>query len=108
MTNELPTPDHSPLPFPKPIEMNQTAAAIASSRHVNMTFDLPECGHTQTRKNVTVELRADELLVFDERSGSGKTTALNVLAGLTRQTSGAVEALGDDPHTVRKQIGNMC
>ncbi|WIY53905.1 ABC transporter ATP-binding protein [Devosia sp. YIM 151766] len=87
--------------------MTQTAAAIASLRDVNMTFDLPDGGHTQALKNVTVELRAGELLVFVGRSGSGKTTALNVLAGLTRPTSGAVEVLGDDPRNVRKQIGYM-
>lgn len=56
---------------------------------------------------VSFALRQGEFLVLVGRSGSGKTTALNVLAGLTAATGGEVSVLGRSPVEARPQLGYM-
>ncbi|PBB89380.1 hypothetical protein CK215_27605 [Mesorhizobium sp. WSM3864] len=57
--------------------------------------------------DVSLGLRGGEFLVLVGRSGSGKTTALNVLAGLDTATSGEVSVLGQPPVAARPQLGYM-
>jgi NitT/TauT family transport system ATP-binding protein len=56
---------------------------------------------------VSFTLRQGELLVLVGRSGSGKTTALNLLAGLVEPTMGQVETLGVTPVQARRRTGYM-
>ncbi|SIS47399.1 ABC transporter ATP-binding protein [Insolitispirillum peregrinum] len=57
-------------------------------------------GSRQILKNVSLEVRAGEILVIMGGSGSGKSTLLNHLLGLLRPTSGNVHILGQDINTI--------
>lgn len=57
--------------------------------------------------SVSLELVDGELLVLVGKSGSGKTTALNVLAGLTAPTAGHADVLNLPPIAARPQLGYM-
>ena len=63
------------------------------SKYVLQNFDF-ECGR-------------GEFVVLVGRSGCGKTTVLNILAGLLTPNSGSVEVLGKRPREARRQIGYM-
>jgi ABC-type lipoprotein export system ATPase subunit len=47
-------------------------------------------------RELTLVVQRGDFVVIKGRSGSGKTTALNLMAGLTRPTSGVVEVEGVD------------
>lgn len=82
-------------------------AAAAALDKVSVRFTRPDGGVTMGLDNVTLELKQGELLVFVGRSGSGKTTALNVLAGLATPTDGKATVLGQDPIPARNDLGYM-
>ena len=56
-----------------------------------------------------LELNAGQLSALLGSNGAGKTTAINLMLGLSQSTSGTVRALGADPHEVkaRTAIGAM-
>lgn len=83
------------------------ASKTASLHNVTMTFDRPDGSKTHALHDVSLDLHSGELLVFVGRSGSGKTTALNVLAGLAEPTSGHIEILGTTPAEARVRLGYM-
>ena len=56
---------------------------------------------------VSLECRAGEFLVLVGRSGSGKTTILNVLSGLLQPDAGEVTILGGTPRQARSRMGFM-
>lgn len=51
--------------------------------------------------------RRGELLVLVGHSGCGKTTALNVLGGLSQPTTGSVSVLGTEPAKARSEMAYM-
>jgi sulfate/thiosulfate transport system ATP-binding protein len=67
----------------KPIDVNV--------EHVSRRF-----GQTHAIKDVSLEIRAAELLALLGPSGSGKTTLLRILSGLDQPTSGRVTFDGED------------
>jgi NitT/TauT family transport system ATP-binding protein len=56
---------------------------------------------------ITIDVKPGELLVLVGRSGCGKTTVLNVIAGLVQASRGKVTVLGTDCVRARPRIGYM-
>ena len=50
----------------------------------------------QALRNVNLEIRRGEIFSLLGPNGAGKTTLINIIAGLTRKTSGGVLVLGKD------------
>jgi multiple sugar transport system ATP-binding protein len=73
--------------------------ALVSIRNVNKVYD----GGVHAVKNVDLEIRDKEFMVFVGPSGCGKTTTLRMVAGLESITSGDI-AIGD---TVVNQLPPM-
>jgi len=77
-----------------------------SLRDVRVDFPGSSADHPAL-DGVDVECRDGEFLVLVGRSGSGKTTILNVLSGLVTPDSGEVEILGGKPKAARDDLGFM-
>jgi ABC-2 type transport system ATP-binding protein len=60
---------------------------------------------------LTLEVRSGEIFGLLGPNGSGKTTTVNVISGLSRPTSGQVRVLGRDilsePRSVRRLLGSV-
>jgi taurine transport system ATP-binding protein len=63
---------------------------------LSMRFDLPNGGSVQALKDVTLELKAGELLSVLGPSGCGKTTLLNIVAGFLAPTEGKMTLNGHE------------
>ncbi|MEH6646407.1 taurine ABC transporter ATP-binding protein [Sulfitobacter sp.] len=63
---------------------------------LSMRFDLPNGGSVQALKDVSVNLKAGELLSVLGPSGCGKTTLLNIVAGFLAPTEGVMTLNGHD------------
>ena len=64
---------------------------------LSMRFDLPDGGAVQALQDVSIDLKAGELLSVLGPSGCGKTTLLNIVAGFLAPTSGVMTLNG---HTI--------
>ena len=73
--------------------------ALVSIRSVNKVYD----GNVHAVKDVSLEIRDKEFMVFVGPSGCGKTTTLRMVAGLESITSGDI-VIGD---TVVNQLPPM-
>ncbi len=62
--------------------------------NISMRFEVPGGAAVQALQNVSLELKAGELLSVLGPSGCGKTTLLNILAGFLAPTSGTVTLNG--------------
>ncbi|MCG6883237.1 MAG: ABC transporter ATP-binding protein [Silicimonas sp.] len=67
-----------------------------SIQDISMRFDLPNGGHVQALKNVSLEIKTGELMSVLGPSGCGKTTLLNIVAGFLAPTEGKI-ILKDHP-----------
>ncbi|MEX0371574.1 MAG: taurine ABC transporter ATP-binding protein [Tateyamaria sp.] len=65
-----------------------------SIQNLSMRFDLPDGGHVQALQDVSLDLKAGELMSVLGPSGCGKTTLLNIVAGFLAPTSGVLELNG--------------
>ncbi|MEL6645664.1 MAG: ABC transporter ATP-binding protein [Pseudomonadota bacterium] len=69
---------------------------------ISMRFDLPNGGHVQALKDVSLTLKQGELMSVLGPSGCGKTTLLNIVAGFLAPTEGQIilnehKITGPDP-----------
>jgi energy-coupling factor transporter ATP-binding protein EcfA2 len=78
---------------PAPPNRKSQIANPAAARVSGVTF---RYGEREALFNLSLELRAGELLALMGRNGSGKSTLLRLLIGLLRPSAGRVEVLGRD------------
>ena len=64
--------------------------------NISMRFDLPNGTSVQALKNVSLDLKAGELMSVLGPSGCGKTTLLNIVAGFLAPTDGRIVLNGHD------------
>ena len=62
--------------------------------NLSMRFELPDGGAVQALKDVSLDLKAGELLSVLGPSGCGKTTLLNIVAGFLAPTGGKMTLNG--------------
>ena len=93
-----------PLPFATaPSEM-----PVARLKDVTVSFRNAGTGvRNEVLKNFSIECRAGEFMVIVGRSGCGKTTVLNLLAGLLDAQAGTVQVMGKQPRAARQHLGYM-
>ena len=65
-------------------------------RDIAKTYPAADGGVVEAVVDATLDVASGEFLIVVGRSGSGKTTLLNLMAGLTRPTSGRVTLDGVD------------
>jgi len=64
--------------------------------NISMRFDLPNGTSVQALKNVSLDLKAGELLSVLGPSGCGKTTLLNIVGGFLAPTDGRIVLNGHE------------
>jgi ABC-2 type transport system ATP-binding protein len=69
-------------------------------------------GNFTANDDLNFEVYSGEIFGFLGANGAGKTTAIRILSGLSRPTSGTVNVAGFDaylqPEMIKKHIGYMC
>ena len=87
---------------PAPRQSNGLAAAsgpLVRLSNVFKTYDTPS-GPFPALTEVSLEVRAGEFVAVMGRSGTGKTTFLNLLAGIDRPTAGEIHVGGAAVHAL--------
>ena len=89
--------DRGPLVDPVPTSL--VAPPVISTRNVMREFESGESAVTAV-SDVSLDVLSGEFLAVTGRSGSGKTSLLNLMAGLDQPTSGTVLFEGHDLATL--------
>ena len=82
------------------------ADAIALSG-VTAAYSTPGQGVRTVLSGIDLTIPAGEFTALVGRSGCGKTTLLNMVAGLTDPVAGSVTVLGTGPRNAREHLGFM-
>lgn len=82
---------------------------VISSEVARLGHVFKNYGDVQALHDVSLDIRAGEVLALLGPNGAGKTTAINVLLGLIRPTQGEVKLFGGDPQSLesRSRTGVM-
>jgi ABC-type lipoprotein export system ATPase subunit len=76
--------------------MTTMRTPMISLRSVTKTYEPERMRPIEALRHVDLDIRQGEFVVVTGRSAAGKTTLLNVIAGLTRPTTGTVTLNGAD------------
>ena len=76
----------------------KSSGVIAIMRNVTMTYN---GWQTRSLNNFDIEIRQGEVFTLLGPRGSGKSTALKILAGRLRPTEGKVKVFGRSPRTTK-------
>jgi NitT/TauT family transport system ATP-binding protein len=76
-------------------------------RGVTVAFPAPDGGTRRVLDSFSLECKPGEFVVLIGRSGCGKTTVLNLLAGLIDADAGVIEVFGKPPRKARSELGYM-
>lgn len=76
-------------------------------RDVTVAFRAPNGGTRRVLDNFSLRCAPGEFVVLIGRSGCGKTTVLNLLAGLLDADAGVIEIFGKPPRKARAELGYM-
>lgn len=68
----------------------ENTSNLLEARQISKTFPLPAGGQQTVLEDVSLEVRAGEVIALLGRSGSGKSTLLRILAGLIHPSGGTV------------------
>jgi ABC-2 type transport system ATP-binding protein len=81
-----------------------TSTEVAALKDVYKSY-----GNIRALQDVTLHIRAGEVLALLGPNGAGKTTAISLLLGLIRPTRGEVKLFGGDPQSFasRSRLGTM-
>lgn len=107
------TDEESGRPTTKGRSTSDVTAAVVQPNavaldHVTVTFDAENAtGGTTVLDDLSLTVRPGELLVVVGKSGCGKTTVLNLLAGLVEPTGGTVTLLGESPRRAQNKVAYM-
>ncbi|WP_245709230.1 ABC transporter ATP-binding protein [Rhodococcus tukisamuensis] len=74
---------------------------------VRVTFPHPQGGTRTVLDNVNLNIPAGEFVAIVGRSGCGKTTLLNMVAGLVEPSAGKVSVMDKTPREGREHLGFM-
>jgi len=85
--------DERPVAAPR---ANDDGRPMVALRGVSKVYEAPRCPPVAALRDLDLEVAAGEFVVVTGRSAAGKTTLLNVIAGLGRPTAGAVRLDGTD------------
>jgi len=69
---------------------------VLALQEVTKTYSLGRQSTVEAVRGISLSVAEGEFVMITGRSGSGKTTLLNLMAGLTRPTSGSVLFNGED------------
>ena len=87
-----------------PITQTATNGVVASLARVSKRY-----GEVQALKEVSLEVRAGEIVAVLGPNGAGKTTAVSLMLGLLAPTRGTARLFGGDPRAAssRTRVGAM-
>lgn len=83
-----------------------TANAIVLD-NVSVAYTSPDGGTRTVLSNIDLQIPSGQFTALVGRSGCGKTSLLNLVAGLVDPSSGTVEVAGRKPRDARGQLGFM-
>ena len=91
-----------------PADSMSAPIPVARLKGITVSFENRAAGTSTTiLKNFSLECRSGEFLVIVGRSGCGKTSVLNLLAGLLDPQQGQVQVMGKPPRAARQHLGYM-